>query len=81
MLSEAFVFGVLQVTVTLCINTNTLMYCEKLDVFGRINNNSYKGKVMWILAYETSLYSIDATKLSKHQLLNAVEESKFNSWS
>jgi hypothetical protein len=68
----------LQVTVTLSFNTNTIMYCEEIDIFSRINNNLYKGKVIEILVYETLLYSIEFTKLQKHRLLNAVEEGKCN---
>jgi len=79
MLAEELEFGVLQVNMTLCINTKSLIYCEKHNVFGTINNNRYKGKYVGILAYETSLYSIESPKLSKHRLLNAIEEGKFNS--
>jgi len=79
MLAEALEFGVLQVTVTLCFNTNTLMYCEKLDIFSRINNIRYRGNVRGILVYEASLCSIESTKLQNHRLLNAVEKGKCNS--
>jgi hypothetical protein len=79
MLAEPLEFGVLQETVTPCINANKQIYCEKVDVFVRINNNRYKGNFMGFLAYETSLYSVKSTKISKHRLLKAVKEDKFNS--
>lgn len=80
MLAETLKFSVFQVTVTLRTDTDTLIYCEKeINVFSRINNSFYKGNVIGILAYETLLYSVESTKPSKHQLLNAVEEGKFNS--
>jgi hypothetical protein len=47
MLAEALGFGVLQVTVTLCINTNTLTYCEKLDVLAGLITIVIKG-MLWI---------------------------------
>jgi hypothetical protein len=81
MLAEALVFGVLQVTVTIYFNTNTLMYCEKFDNFSRIINIRYKGNVMGILVYEASLCSIESTKLQKHRLLNVVEKGRCNSLS